>query len=428
MSSKEKKGTSLISAGELKEDESFEPVITPIYRSTTYKLNEDVYSLVKKYCKTEESESEISDNELKCLRYMAFYTRDSNPNVSVVQRKMAIIEGCDDCVAASSGMGAISSTILSLIKDKKYIVSTPNLYGISYTFIFHELKEMFGIEVIELEDFLSEEWKGEIDSSEIAGIYVETLSNPFLVIPPLEKIKSVRDRLCPDIPIVVDNTFFSPINFTPFDILDSDKDIVLHSATKYLGGHSDVIAGIVCGSVSRINKVWEKVTLYGCCLDAETAYHLEKGLKTLHLRMEKHNNNMYEVFKYLKSVSEKYDIKIFHPLNGEYQIPDFAKPLVQQNRLGGMITFNINGKREKDGIKFMNMVHQTGVIKHATSLGGVESLISMPYNTSQPTSEQQEIIGIKKYSCLLRLSLGIEDAEDIINALDKAFRAVINYE
>lgn len=439
MSSKNKMATNLVCSGEIEDNKSFNSVITPIYRSTTYKLNEDVYSLIKKYCKTENPNSEVSDEELRDLRYSAFYTRDSNPNVGVVQRKMAEIEGCDDCVATSSGMGAITSTILSLIKGKKYIVSTPDLYGASYTFIFNELREMFGVKVIELEDFLSGEWRcrplqknsrlshlkdRKIDSSEIAAIYVETMSNPFLVMPPLGEIKETRDELCPETPIVVDNTFLSPANFKPFSILDSERDLVLHSATKYLGGHSDVMAGLVCGALAKINKIWEKVTLYGCCLDAETAYYLERGMKTLHVRMERHNQNSYEVFKYLTKTSGKYQIQIFHPLSDD-QSPDFAKPLVEQKRLGGMITFNIGGgKNEKDGIRFMNALHETHVIKHATSLGGVESLISMPYNTSQPTWKQQEMLGMKNYGCLLRLSLGIEDVEDIIASLDRAFREI----
>ena len=140
--------------------------------------------------------------------------------------------------------------------------------------------------------------------------------------------------------------------------------------------------------------------------------------------MERHNQNMYEVYKYLVDVSEKYKIKIFHPLNGEYVIPHFAKGLVQQLRLGGMITFNINGKNEKDGIRLMDILHQTGVIKQATSLGGVESLISMPYNMSQASWAQQEMLGLKKYRCLLRLSVGIEDVSDIIDALDYGLREI----
>lgn len=416
-------GTKLLHSGEI-EEESCGSVITPIYRASTYNLNEDVYCLIKKYCKTEDLNTKINDEELKELRYRFFYTRDSNPNVAVVQRKMAMIEECDDCVATSSGMGAISSTILSIIKGKKYIVSTPNLYGTSFSFIFSELEEIYGVEVIKLEDFLSKKWRKKIDGCEISAVYVESLSNPFLLIPPLEEIRELRDELCPETPIIVDNTFLTPVNYKLFSILDSERDIVLYSATKYLGGHSDVVAGIACGSLSKINRVWEKMALYGCCLDAETAYYLERGLKTLHLRMERHNHNMYEVFKYLVDVSEKCRIKIFHPLNGKYQIPDFAKTLVEQKRLGGVITFNIDGKNEKDGIRFMNILHERGVIKHATSLGGVESLISMPYNTSQPTWEQQEMLGLKNYRCLLRLSVGIEDVEDIIDSLDKAFKEI----
>lgn len=416
-------GTHLLHSGEI-EDESFKAVVTPIYRATTYKLNEGIYGLIKKYAKTEDPESSINEGELKELRYKIFYTRDANPNVIVLQRKIAILEGCDDSVATSSGMGAISSTILSLIKGKKYIVSTPHLYGVTYSFIFNELKEMFGIEVIPLEVFLSRQWKEKIKGNVIAAIYVESLSNPFLLIPPLEELKEVRDHLCPEVPIIIDNTFLTPVNFRPFTVLDPKKDIVLYSATKYLAGHSDVIAGIVCGPLSKINRVWEKMTTYGCCLDAETAYYLERSLKTLHVRMERHNQNMYEVYHYLVGVSEKFRLKIFHPLTGGYSISDFAKILVKNQMLGGMMTFNIDGKNEKDGIRLMNILHQTGVIKHATSLGGVESLISMPYNMSQATWAQQEMLGLKKYPCLLRLSVGIEDVNDIINALDKGLSAL----
>lgn len=416
-------GTKLVHSGEI-EDESFKAAVTPIYRATTYALDERIYSLIKKHGKTEDPGIEMNDEELKALRYKIFYTRDANPNVAAVQRKMAILEGCDDAVAASSGMGAISSTLLSLIQGKKYIVSTPHLYGVTYSFIFNEMREMFGMEVIPIEVFLSKEWVKKMDGQEIAAIYMETLSNPFLVIPPLDEIMQVRDELCPGTPIVVDNTFLTPVNFMPFTLLDPTRDLVLYSVTKYLSGHSDVIGGMVCGPVGRINKLWEKMTAYGCCLDAETAYYLERGLKTLHVRMERHNQNMLEVYRYLVDVSEKFRLKIFHPLRGEYPIPYFAKPFVEQGRLGGMITFNVGGKEEEDGIRLMKILHRTEVIKHATSLGGVESLISMPYNMSQPTWKQQEALGLKRFRCLLRLSIGIEDVKDIIEALDQGLSEI----
>ena len=428
MTSREKKpkkdriGTPLVHSGEMKE--AFGSVVTPIYRATTYDLTDDIYPLTKKYGKTEDPSVEIDDRELKQLRYHMFYARDANPNVAVVQRKMAMIEGCEDAVATSSGMGGISSTILSLIKGKKYIVSTPHLYGTAYSFIFGEMREMLGIKVVSLEDFISKKWIHKIKGDDMAAIYVETLSNPFLVIPPLDDLRGVRDELCPEVPIVVDNTFLTPVNFRPFSLLDPARDMVLSSVTKYLAGHSDASGGIVCGSLSKINKVWEKMSLYGCCLDGETAYYVERSLKTLHLRMERHNKNMVEVYDYLAGMSEKFDLKIFHPLSGQHPIPRFAHPLVEQKRLGGMITFNINGKSEKDGIQFMKRVHKRGVIRHATSLGGVESLISMPYNMSQSSWAQQEALGLKRYGCLLRLSVGIEDANDIIASLDEAFRSV----
>ena len=133
---------------------------------------------------------------------------------------------------------------------------------------------------------------------------------------------------------------------------------------------------------------------------------------------------MLQVYRYLVSESGKFRRKIFHPLRGEYPIPEFAKSLVEQGKLGGMITFNIDGKDEEHGIRFMKILHRTRVIKHATSLGGVESLISMPYNMSQPTWEQQEALGLKRFRCLLLLSIGIEDVRDITEALDQGLSEI----
>ena len=128
-------GTKLVHSGEI-EDESFKAAVTPIYRATTYTSDEELYSLIKKHGKTESPNVEMTDDELKAFRYKIFYTRGANPNVAADQKKMALLEGGDDAGAASSGMGAISSTLLSLIKGKKYIVSSPHLYGVTYSFIF----------------------------------------------------------------------------------------------------------------------------------------------------------------------------------------------------------------------------------------------------------------------------------------------------
>ncbi|KPL17269.1 MAG: hypothetical protein AMJ92_11945 [candidate division Zixibacteria bacterium SM23_81] len=422
-SSPQKPGTKLVHAG-AEEQGNVQPAVTPIYRATTYGMSLDLYRGTRKYYQTKGSGTKASELELRKLRSSFFYARYANPNVAVLQRKMAALEGCEDGVATSSGMGAITSTILSVVKGKKYIVTSPHLYGSSFYLLFHELREMFGIEVLLLEDFLSKGWPDKIDGKDIAAVYVESLSNPLLVFAPLDEIRDVRDELCPMTPIIVDNTLLTPINLEVFRVLKPKRDVVLYSATKYLGGHSDVIAGIVCGSSAMMDGVWEKMTLYGCCLDAESAYYLERGMKTLHIRMEKHNQNLHEVFKYLKSVSGKFGIKIFHPLMGENPIPKYAKQLVKQKRLGGMIAFHIESKGQKDGIRFMEILHEKGVIQHAPSLGGVESLISMPCNTSQPTREQQKLLGLDQYGCLLRLSTGIEDAGDIIGSLDTAFTKI----
>ena len=465
--------TQLLHAGELT-DETFRPVATPIYRATTYGLTDEIYRLVKKVNRTEDPAGEVNDADVQALRDQVFYARDSNPNVAVVERKMAALEGCQAAVAAASGMGAIAATLLSLVRGKKYIVSTPHLYGAAHTFIYHELAAMFGLRVIDLADFLGcEKGVGRVfprpngrsksrgiktlrrektlptpffRPDDLAAIYVESLSNPFLLLAPLGDLVAVRDAVCPDVPIVVDNTFLTPANFRPFTVLDPRRDVVVYSATKYLGGHADVIAGLACGSTAAINKVWDKMTLYGACLDAETAYYLERGLKTLDVRMERHNRNLAAVFDYLAGVAERFDLSLFHPLAGKKgsgvvcakhpkglqandsrplfpEVPAWARELVRDGRLGGMITFNLNGKTERDGIRFMEALDRTGVIKHATSLGGVESLIAMPYNMMQPTPLQQAALDFSRFPCLLRLSVGLEDPADLIAALDLAFRA-----
>jgi cystathionine beta-lyase/cystathionine gamma-synthase len=448
--------TQAVHAGELP-DETFRPVATPIYRATTYGLDERTYALVKKVSRTEDPHGVVTEADLDAMRGRIYYARDASPNTAVVERKMAAMEGCAAAVAAASGMGAITAALLSLIQGKRSIVSTPHVYGGAYAFIYHELPRMFGIQVIDLDEFLSWRSRGSnkrtvpaspkhpsrkrgSDPNEttsrgqtpfspkgrqsIAAIYLETLSNPFLLLGPLDEVVAARDACCPGVPIVADNTFLTPANFRPFSVLDPARDLVCYSGTKYLGGHSDVVAGLVCGSTAAITKVWEKIALYGACLDPEAAYYLERGLKTLAVRMERHNRNLVAVFDYLASVADQFALDLLHPLAGGGDIPAFARDLVRDARLGGMLTLNLRGRSERDGIRFMQALDRTGVFKHATSLGGVESLVSMPYNMSQPHPVQQRLIGLTDYDCIVRLSLGIEDPADLIAALAAALSEI----
>jgi len=240
-------------------------------------------------------------------------------------------------------------------------------------------------------------------------IYFESLSNPLLKLVSLPGIGEwVRGR---GIDLVIDNTFTTPINLRP---LDWGADMVVHSCTKYLNGHSDLVAGVVVGRREVLNKVWEAMVRLGGCLDPHACFLLERGMKTLALRVERQNDNALQVAEFLQghpAVDE-----IIYPGLSSYPQRELASRLLAG--YGGMVTFRVKGG---DGVA-LELMSKLQVIREATSLGGVESLISMPTNTSHHhlSAEEKAELGIRPG--LLRLSVGIEDADDLIGDLDSALR------
>jgi len=212
----------------------------------------------------------------------------------------------------------------------------------------------------------------------------------------------------------VDNTFLTPYNLTP---LDRGVDIEIHSVTKYLNGHSDVVGGVVVGSKNYMDMIWERMIRYGGSMDPASSFLLERGLKTLSLRMERHNVNALRIATFL-STHEKVRNVIYPTLDNYPQVLSSIKYLTKG--AGGMVSFEVKGNDE-DGLKFMRNLK---IIKEATSLGGVESLVSMPFNTSHAslTKEEREKIGIKPG--FIRLSVGIEDVDDLIWDLDQALKNI----
>ena len=244
------------------------------------------------------------------------------------------------------------------------------------------------------------------------ALFFESLSNPLLKILNLPKIIKIAQKH--QLTTVVDNTFLTPYNLRP---LDWGIDLVVHSASKYLNGHSDIIAGVSVAKKSLIDKIWKKMVRFGGSMDPHQAFLLERGLKTFALRMKHHNENGEKLARYLEG--HTMIKRVIYPGLESYSQKELAKGLLKRGS-GGMVSFEVKGGNEV-ALEFMKKLR---IIREATSLGGVESLVSMPFNTSHAglTKKEKESMGIKPG--LVRLSCGIEDPEDLIEDVDQALSRI----
>ncbi len=380
--------TKAIHSGEISL-EKLKPVITPIFQTSNYLLDDEIYKAFL--------EGRGRD--------VWIYTRHGNPTRRAVEEKMAALEGGEDALMVSSGMGAVASVLFTYLRPGDHMVTSKHLYGGSLGLI-SMMEERFGIKV---SYSLPDHPEGIIDAatSETKLFFFESISNPLLRPFLMDGVvEFARKR---GIKIIVDNTFLSPYNFNP---LQHGADLVIHSATKYLGGHSDLLAGVIVGSKEDIEMVWKTYVALGPTADPLSCFLLERSLKTLHVRMERHNLNALEVARVLEG-HPKVEWVIYPMLDNYYEA-DYARSHFRAG--GGMVTFKIKGGNE-EGMRFMRKLK---IIKEAASLGGVESLVSMPFNTSHYalSDEERRALGIEPGT--IRLSVGIEDVEDILADIDQA--------
>ena len=369
-------------------------VNTPIFQSSTFVLSDEDYK-------------KILDGK---AREAWIYSRYGNPTRRAVEEKIRELCNGEDAILFSSGMAAISTTLLTFLKEGDEIITTLDLYGGTQSFIKNELPK-FGIVVKYVDQTKPEEIK-KVATDKTKLLYFETLSNPLLKILDVDEVVKIAKDI--GVPVVVDNTFLTPYNLTP---LDRGVDIEIHSVTKYLNGHSDVVGGVVVGSKNYMDMIWERMIRYGGSMDPASSFLLERGLKTLSLRMERHNVNALRIATFL-STHEKVRNVIYPTLDNYPQVLSSIKYLTKG--AGGMVSFEVKGNDE-DGLKFMRNLK---IIKEATSLGGVESLVSMPFNTSHAslTEEEREKIGIGPG--FIRLSVGIEDVDDLMWDIDQALKNI----
>lgn len=336
------------------------------------------------------------------------YTRESNPTRERLEKLMTELEGGVDALAFASGMAAID-TVMNLFAPGEHIITGDDLYGGSFR-LFRSINAKNGVEFTSVHTSSVEEIIRAIRPNSRA-IFLETPTNPMMEISDLRAICRVakENKLL----VIVDNTFLTPYFQKPLEL---GADIVIHSGTKYLCGHNDVLAGF---TVTNNKELAEKLRLLykttGACLGALDAWLVIRGIKTLHLRMEKHQENALAIAQWLKSQLKVN--RVLYP--GLPEHPGYVENCLQASGFGGMISFSVDtpetARQILEGVK---------VIQFAESLGGTESLITYPIRQTHADLPPEECKEKGITDCLLRLSVGIEDKKDLIADLGQAFAKV----
>jgi methionine-gamma-lyase len=333
------------------------------------------------------------------------YSRLGNPTVSVLEEKVALLEGGDAAVAFSSGMGAITSTLWTALKAGDHVIATKTLYGCTFAFLSHGLTR-YGVDVTFVDTSDPENVKSSMKKN-TKVVYLETPANPNMNISDIETISGIahKNKGCL---VVVDNTYCTPYLQRPLEL---GADVVVHSATKYLNGHGDVIAGIAVGSKDFIEQLryFGLKDITGAVISAFDAFLIIRGIKTLSIRMERHCENAIKVAEFLEN-HPAVD-KVFYP--GLKSFPQYDLAKKQMKLPGAMIAFELKGGIE-EGRELMNNIKLCSL---AVSLGDTETLIQHPASmTHSPlTAKERAESGIS--DTLVRLAIGIEDVEDIIKDL-----------
>ncbi|SDX65659.1 trans-sulfuration enzyme family protein [Litoreibacter albidus] len=366
---------------------------TPIYQASTFVLNEHQYESV----------------EEGFARDRFIYSRYGNPSQWAVQEKLAALEGAESAIVFSSGMAAITSTVLALMDKGAHVVASSDLYGGTFN-LFNQEFPTLGMSCTMVDSYDFDAIEAAIQPN-TQMMYFEAITNPLLKIIDIPRLAEIAKRR--NVRLVVDATFAPPIAMRT---LEHGVDVVIHSASKYLNGHSDLIAGVAAGPRKLIDMIWPRLLNYGGSLDPHACFLLERGLKTLAVRMRAHEESATALAHYLESHPKVK--KVFYPFLKSH--PDYATAKRLLKNGTGNITFVIEG----GDAAALRLVNALRIPKQATSLGGVESLISLPFNTSQATftTRQRADVGIDP-GCV-RLSVGIEDAADLIADFDHALSAI----
>ncbi|TMA77132.1 MAG: aminotransferase class I/II-fold pyridoxal phosphate-dependent enzyme [Deltaproteobacteria bacterium] len=392
-STEPKPGTLAVHGGETRK-KAHDSVTTPIVWSATYA-----------FANTAEIESyfkgDIEREE---------YGRYGNPTVRAAEKKLAALEGAEDTALFSSGMAAATTALFELLKAGDHVVLTNDCYRRTRQFVTKFLSRL-GVESTLVAPGDEEALRAALRPGRTKVILAESPTNPYLRVADLSAFVRVRNS-CPGTNLIIDGTFATPVNQRP---LAEGVDLVIHSCTKYLGGHNDLLAGAVCGRAGLVQAIKDLRGVLGGVLDPQSAFLLIRGLKTLPLRVQRQNQTALEVAAWLERHPRVR--QVFYP--GLESHPDHAIARRQMRGFGGVVSFRIRG----DARETSRVIDACKLATIAPSLGAAETLIEQPAYMSyfELTTAEREAIGI--YDDLVRLSLGLEDAEDVIADLEQALSA-----
>jgi methionine-gamma-lyase len=389
MQEKWKLATKVIHAGHQRD--AYGALVSPLYQSATFVFDN-----------AEQGGARFAGDQQGYI-----YTRLGNPTTAELERKIAALEGSDAAAATASGMAAVSAALLANLNCGDHLVASKAVYGCTYALMTEQLKK-FGIEVT-LVDFCDMKAITQALQPNTKALFCETPVNPHLDVYDLFAIAQMAKQH--DLVSIVDNTFMTPLLQRP---LAFGIDMVIHSATKYLNGHGDVIAGLVCGSEEMIHKVkYEILKDFGGVLSPHDAWLILRGLKTLDVRLTRHCDSAQQVAEYLDAHPQV--ARVYYPGLPHHQGHRLLG--VQMLRAGGVIAFELDTSLE-GAIGFVNRLKMFTI---AVSLGDAESLIQHPASMTHSPYSPQERHAAGISDNLLRISVGLEAVEDIIADLQQAF-------
>ncbi|MDB2384890.1 PLP-dependent aspartate aminotransferase family protein [Polaribacter sp.] len=371
--------TTCVHVGEV-EDKQFRGAVSPIYPSTSYAFE-----------------------GVDIKRYPRYF---NTPNQEMLCKKIAVLEYAEDALIFGSGMAAISSALYAFLEKGDHVIVQQVIYGGTFNFIVSEF-DKYGIEYSFTESDKTEDFEKLIQPN-TKVIYIETPSNPLLGITDMYAIAELAKAN--NVLTMIDNTFASPINQNPIKF---GIDIVLHSATKYMGGHSDISAGTISASKIHIEHIWKTAINLGGNLSDQTVWLLERSLKTLNLRVKEQTKNAQIIAEYLEN--SEYIDAVYYP--GLKSHPQYELAKKQMNGFGAMLSFEL-----KDGIDGMSFQNNLLLVKPSMSLAGLESTTVSPVQTTHALLSEEERLkrGIK--NGLIRFSVGIEEPEDLISDILQAIK------
>ncbi|HEV2178925.1 MAG TPA: PLP-dependent aspartate aminotransferase family protein [Gemmatimonadaceae bacterium] len=359
------------------------PVVTPLYQSVNFV-------------------QEVGTEE--GLRYPRY---GNNPNSELLHKRLAMLEGSEASLLLASGMGATTCAMLALLRPGDHLLASEWIYGGTHRLFTREFQAM-GIQVTLVDPMETRVWRKRV-RKHTRAIFVETPVNPSCRVIDLRPISYLTQEM--GLALVVDSTFASPVNFRP---LEHGADVVIHSATKYLNGHHDVLAGAVMGTASYIEEVRQKMMVWGQAPDPFACWLLERGLKTLDVRLHRHNENAMRLAQWCSERPEF--ARVHYP--GLSTHPDHEVARATLDGFGGMMAVELAG----GGDAAERFISRLRVLTHAPSLGGVETLVSEPRFTSHSSMTPAERAAIGVPDGFVRISVGIEDVDDLIADVSQALK------